>query len=224
MVTLPTTEAKIRERLDDLIDEADYLRRGGSDGKCLDIHHYQRCLGWIAGAQNIVHLALPDPEALYRKRIDEIAAEEHEFRLNAAVGAIAELLSRLSFDLRDGLLASIEDHARAEVFDDFLDHARSYLDAGMKNEAGVVAGVVFEDALRRICRKRGAAESGRKLDSLISELTKAGVLSGAMAKRARAGAHVRTKATHAQWDEFERGDVEATIALSDELILKHLGS
>jgi hypothetical protein len=46
-----------------------------------------------------------------------------------------------------------------------------------------------------------------QLDSLIGALTKIGVLTGTKAKRARVAADVRTKATHAQWDDYDIGDV-----------------
>jgi hypothetical protein len=36
---------------------------------------------------------------------------------------------------------------------------------------GVIAGIVFEDTIRRICRVLGVAENGIKLDTLITELT-----------------------------------------------------
>ena len=38
------------------------------------------------------------------------------------------------------------------AFDDFLDHGEAYLKAGRKDPAGVIAGVVLEDTIRRICR------------------------------------------------------------------------
>ena len=57
-----------------------------------------------------------------------------------------------------------------------------------------------------------------RLDSLISEITNRGELSAVKAKRARVAAHVRTKATHAEWDEFEIDDVKATIEFTRELI------
>lgn len=79
-------------------------------------------------------------------------------------------------------------------------------------EAGVIAGVVFEDAVRRICRKHSISENGVKLDGLISELVKMNALTEMKAKRARAAAGVRTSATHARWEEFTEGDVEAAIA------------
>ena len=114
------------------------------------------------------------------------------------------------------------DHVRAEVFDDFLDHAKSYRKNGRKNEAGVIAGVVFEDTVRRVCRKYGISESGEKLDELISQLAKSNVLSTTKAKRARVAADVRNKATHAQWDEFDDNDLKTTIEFTEEMILEHV--
>jgi hypothetical protein len=61
-----------------------------------------------------------------------------------------------------------------------------------------------------------------KLDQLITDLTKAGEITDVKAKRARAAAHVRTKASHARWDEFELGDVVATIHFARELVTTKL--
>ena len=116
----------------------------------------------------------------------------------------------------------MQHYTRAETFDDFLDHADAYLLEGRKSEAGVIAGVVFEDTLRQICRNEKITEKGLRLDGLISELTSRGELSGVKAKRARVAAHVRTKASHAQWEEFEINDVKATVEFTRELILAKL--
>lgn len=56
------------------------------------------------------------------------------------------------------------------------------------------------------------------LDTLISSLTKIDVITVTKAKRARVAADVRTKATHAQWNEFDISDVSATIEITQELI------
>ena len=213
---------KIQTRLQELISQGETLRQGDEEGSAANEIQLQNCSGWIAAARNITQLILPNDQALYRIHVEEIATKGHGWIINQAVGEITELLKNLLVDLKHGLLSSIIDQARAEVFDDFLDHARAYEVAGRKNEAGVIAGVVFEDTIRRICKNNGVDEAGKKLDAIISELAKKGVLTGIMAKRARASAHVRTKATHAQWDEFEMGDVESTIAFTDELILKRL--
>lgn len=65
-------------------------------------------------------------------------------------------------------------------------------------------------------------EKGQQLDMLISELSKREIFNPLKAKRARVAAHVRTKATHAQWDEFDMSDVKATIEFAEELIAGNL--
>jgi hypothetical protein len=142
----------------------------------------------------------------------------------SSVGEFTDLLNYLLTDIEQGLLGSIVDRVRAETFDDFLDHAESYYKDGRKNEAGVIAGVVFEDTIRKICDKNKIPQKGLKLDELINSLAKVEIISQTKAKRARAAAHVRTKATHAQWDEFALEDVKATIDFTRELISQKLDS
>ena len=86
----------------------------------------------------------------------------------------------------------------------------------------MIVGVVFEDAIRRVCRKHDIEERGEKLDGLISALTKSNVLSATKAKRARVAAHVRTKATHAQWDEYDEKDLKTAVEFTEELIAQHV--
>ena len=128
------------------------------------------------------------------------------------------MLTRLLADVDAGLMTTIINRAQAETFDDFLDHGRAYLDSEQVKEAGVIVGVVFEDSLRRVCRNHGISDKDVKLDELISALSKLEVITPTKAKRARAAAHVRTKATHAQWDEYDLKDVKAAIEFTQELI------
>jgi hypothetical protein len=141
-----------------------------------------------------------------------------------AVSGMAAMLTRLLEEIEGGLLTTIENHAIAVTFDDFLDHGAEHLKYGRKNEAAVIAGIVFEDTIRRICRVLGLTESGIALDTLITELTKRDppVLTALKAKRARAAAGLRTSAAHAQWDEIDLGDVAPVIELTKELIGAHL--
>ena len=179
--------------------------------------------GWCAAALNVVYQLCPNPESAYRKRAETIASRYDLGEIDyVQVGELTCLLTNLLEDAESGALVSVADRAAAETFDDFLDHAKQYLSRGMKNESGVIAGVVFEDSLRRICRKCGISEKGKKLDSLTTTLAKGDILSPTKAKRARACADVRTKATHAQWDEFDIEDVRSTIEFTEELIASHL--
>ena len=72
--------------------------------------------------------------------------------LHETVSDMTALLRRVLEEIEGGLLTTIENHPIAVTFDDFLDHGAEYLKHVRKNEAGVVAGIVFEDRIRRICR------------------------------------------------------------------------
>ncbi len=216
-------EEKVRKRFEELIEAGDRLKHGNEHGQIRSAEHRQECIGWLASAQHIVHWVVNDPANPYRTSVDRICAKDRGYCAQEPVGEVSVILKSLLKDIDQGLLASIEDQTKATVFDDFLDHAKEYSKRGLKNEAGVISGVVFEDTLRTICRNTGIEEKSKKLDLLIDELVKAGTLMQIKAKRAKVAAHVRTKATHAQWDEFELADVETTIAFTEELIQKNLG-
>ncbi|MEP7152504.1 MAG: hypothetical protein ABI856_12405 [Nitrospira sp.] len=200
------------------------LSVGNEYGQCTDEGQRQLCSAWLTAAHNAIHRICTDPETPYRKKVDKVVSRNHGLSIYTAVGEIAAVLRALLIDADRGLLASVADRARAETFDDFLDHAEAYVKDDRKNEAGAIAGVVFEDLLRRISTKVGLVEKDAKLDALISGLAARGELTAVKAKRARAAADVRTKATHAQWSEFELADVQATITFTRELIASKLDS
>lgn len=215
-------EDDLRTRISQLLNDSIALSRGNENGQCVDERQQQLCSAWITAAHNAVHIAISDPSAPYRLKVDKVAGSDRGYVIHTAVGELAAVLRSLLADADAGLLASVADRARAEVFDDFLDHASAYIQENRKNEAGVIAGVVFEDTLRRVCRKHSIAERGRKLDALISDLASCGEPTAVKAKRARAAADVRTKATHAQWTDFELSDVQATVDFTRELVAAKL--
>lgn len=215
-------EERTLQRIEALLQQAMHLRRGNEHGQVLSEDHRQQCAGWIASATNIIQLLCLQPTSPYRASTEKVVARGIHLCAQDQVGEVASILAALLDDAKQGLITSIADHARAETFDDFLDHAVAYSKQNRKSEAGVIAGVVFEDSLRRICRKHGIDDKDVSLDNLISELTKRDILSATKAKRARAAAHVRTKATHAQWDEFDIKDVQACIEFSQEIIANEL--
>jgi len=215
-------EENVKYRINELISEAASLSRGNEHGQARSIDHTSNCKGWLAAAANAVSLACEDTNSAYTSQFQKILDRDYGYMIPSAVGSASAILQALLIDIDRGLLSSVADMARAETFDNFLDHAKSYHAAGSKQEAGVIAGVVFEDSIRRVCDKHNIEQANVKLDSLISSLTKSSTISQTKAKRARVAAHVRTKATHAQWDEFDLSDVAVTIEFTEELILNHI--
>lgn len=215
-------EDSIVARINELIAQATPLRQVSEHGQYLSEAQAQECRGWLAATVNIVQIIVPDPNSAYRQTVENVANRDHGFGIPTAVGEVRAILINLLADAQAGLITSVADNVRAEVFDDFLDHAKAYQNKGRKKEAGVIAGVVFEDSIRRVCRKHDIEERGKKLDDLISALTKSNVLSATKAKRARVAADVRTKATHAQWDEYDEKDLKTAIEFTEEFIAQHV--
>jgi hypothetical protein len=209
---MPGSKA-VKERIEQLIAEVPAL------SSRQDFHGQ---MAWLVAAQNTVQLVCPSEANPYHAHTKSVIIERMarpEFKMSQ----ISALLTRLLEEVDRGLLTTIENHAIAATFDDFLDHGAEYLKHGRKDEAAVIAGIVFEDTVRRICGTLDVGEKGVPLDALITELTKRAVLAPPKSKRARAAAGLRTSAAHARWDEIELTDVKPVIEFTRELMAAHLG-
>ena len=156
---------------------------------------------WMAQAMHVVGAILPDPDNAYRKSLQAIVGHGAHWLARGQVLEMRLTLQRLIRDAEDSLLTSIEDRTSARTFDDLLDHAELYLQEKRIEPAGVLAGIIFEDSIRRICTKRGIATEGKTLEPMINALAKTDAFTGLDAKQARVCAAVRTSATHALWNE-----------------------
>ena len=176
--------------------------------------------GWTTEAVNVIEVAIPIESNSYRRRVREL--ESKPIGVDGKVAAIAACLRAFLPDLDAGLIADFGNKVRAETFDDFLDHADAYYQEGSKQAAGVLAGVVFEDTIRRICRDKDITDKGG-LEQLINALASRNVITGQQSKQAKVAAHVRAKATHALWDEYDLDGLAATIQLTRTFLREHLG-
>jgi hypothetical protein len=212
-------EEAVRDKIEDLVRRAAQIAPRGATLR--DNHHAALCWSWITESLNIIDLAVPIENNAYRRQVKMLGGGSR--LLLDRVASMGAILNALLSDINAGLIADFGNTIRAETFDDFLDHADAYRKEGQKQSAGVLAGVVFEDTIRRICRDKGVTEQGEDLDKLISTLVRQTVLTGQQGKQARVAAHVRTQATHAQWDQYDLDGVAETITLTRTLLRDHLG-
>ena len=102
------------------------------------------------------------------------------------------------------------------------------LNEGYKDASAVIVGAVLEDGLRKLCDKNGIStvnSSGRNLtiDPLNSELAKAEVYNKLTQKKITTWAHVRNKAAHGQYDEYNREQVEMMLLFVQGFSSDYLG-
>jgi Domain of unknown function (DUF4145) len=108
-------------------------------------------------------------------------------------------------DYEGGYLHKTRDLIQAEVFDTELEQADELLTAGYKAAAAVIAGVVLETSLRRLCQDNSLAIG--KLDKMNADLAKAGVYNKLTQKQITALADIRNNAAHSNANQFEKSDV-----------------
>jgi hypothetical protein len=215
---MPGNEA-VKERIEQLLGQARGVFAFGLYGE-----EAPNQRGWLTGAYSAIQTVCPsetNPYHLHARSI--IGRMEAGVLPKALAHEMAALLDHLLAEIKGGLLTTVENRAIAATFDDFLDHGAEYLKYDRKNEAAVIAGIVFEDTIRRICRVLGVTENGIALDTLISELAKKGTLTALKAKHARFAAGLRTSAAHARWEEIQLSDVKPVIDFTRELMAEHLG-
>jgi len=220
-------DPKDKAHIGRLVAEAEVLSRGNEHDVVQSPRQRADCVGWLAQAAQVTSALVADPQNIYRQGIETRAMQASSLSIHRQVREAAALLDRMRGDLDSGYLRSQADRVSASTFDDLLEHAQAYPAEGRHEPAGVLAGVVFEDSARRVYRRVvGASDKDINLERVINMLmtspTGAPLLNGTEGKRAKVAAHVRTKSTHAQWDEFSAADVDATIVFAREFIEKHL--
>lgn len=213
-------EPAVRKKIEELIQRAAVIAAPGAVKSQGYIKYLAACNSWIVEVRSVIDRAIPIEDHPYKQSVTKLAVRGAGDGKITEIGAI---LSALLVDSDAGLISDFGNKIRAETFDDFLEHADIYRQEGQKQAAGVLAGVVFEDTIRRICRDKGITEKDEDLDKLISTLARQTVITGQQARQARTAAFVRTKATHAQWDEYELDGVAETITLTRALLATHLG-
>jgi len=118
------------------------------------------------------------------------------------------------------MLRSLRSIVQAEVFDDELEQASELFRNGYTSAAAVVAGVVLETTIRKICESHDIAHG--KLEKMNAELTKAAAYNGLVQKRVTALAAVRNFAAHGKLEEFSNADVEQMINDIRRFVEEHL--
>lgn len=220
--------ADIEARMRELIDQAPALMRIDREYDVLiDGEAVAACIGWISAASHLLEMicaSMPNSSYLVQARRLRDDRASMSQSAHGIVRSLVALMRQLLVDVERGLLGSVERKVSSETYDDLLDHADAYLSESRKDPAGVVAGVVFEDTIRRICDVHGISHTGKTLDPLIQALKAANQLTRLEAKEAVSAAGLRTSATHALWNEFDAEQVKVVLAFTRRLVREKLAS
>ncbi|WP_208622553.1 DUF4145 domain-containing protein [Sphingomonas faeni] len=123
-------------------------------------------------------------------------------------------------DFDGGYLNSVRSMVQAEVFSTELDQANELMKGGYIVAAAVIAGVVLETTMRRLCEDAGI-EPG-SLNKMNADLTKAGIYNLLVNKRITALADIRNNAAHGHPNKFTKDDVVDMIAKVEAFVADHV--
>ncbi|AXV65929.1 hypothetical protein D0907_11940 [Pseudoalteromonas lipolytica] len=130
-------------------------------------------------------------------------------------------------DIDNDLIASIKGLLQAEIFANFLEIGEHLLSEGYKDAAAVTIGAVLEDGLRELCKKNNIAftkpnGSPLTIEPLNTELAKNEVYSKLTQKQITSWAHIRNKAAHGQYNEYDKSQVEMMLLFVQGFAEQHL--
>jgi len=146
---------------------------------------------------------------------------------NRQISQMFGLVKTIQHDLETGLLENFKSLIQADVFADFLEMGEYLLQEGYKDAAAVIIGSVLEDGLRKLAESKGVktvSDSGKPLtiDPLNAELAKSDIYSKLKQKEITSWAHIRNKAAHGEFSEYDKDDVRKMLLFVQEFTSKHL--
>jgi hypothetical protein len=149
---------------------------------------------------------------------DKPYAKDEELR----EGKLKGIVEALREDYAAGRMQSFKELVHADLFSDFLEMAEYFLEEGHKDPAAVMAGGVLEEHLRKLSAKNKITLPPMpKLDTMNSDLKKAGAYGMNEHKQVTAWAGLRNDAAHAKYSSYTIGEVKQMVAGIRDFLSRH---
>jgi uncharacterized protein (DUF2164 family) len=132
---------------------------------------------------------------------------------NSHFSQMLGVVTAIKHDIDNGLLTNFKTLIQADIFADFLEMGEYLLNGGYKDAAAVIIGSVLEDGLRKLAEKNKISitnDQGKPLtiEPLNNELAKKEVYSKLIQKQITSWAHIRNKAAHGEFNEYNKEQVQ----------------
>jgi uncharacterized protein YutE (UPF0331/DUF86 family) len=180
---------------------------------------YMGCVTIVSqlyGPTSIQMQALKEEKA----RLMGLAAYEHA-KSTILINELHGLLQTITDEVAAGLVQSVQDEARGEIYADFIALAKRALDDKSKDVAAVLAAAALEDALKRYAESRNLEPMDKDMSEVIALLKGNHLLQKPEAKVLQAYVTLRNKALHAEWDKINSPEVSSLIGFVENFVLIH---
>jgi hypothetical protein len=146
---------------------------------------------------------------------------------NSHLSQVVGVAKAIEHDLASGLLIDFRSIVQADIFADFLEMGEYLLQEGYKDAAAVIIGSVLEDGLRKLSERHELPvtnESGKPLtmDPLNTQLAKREVYSKLIQKQITTWTHIRNKAAHGEFSEYNREQVQMMLLFVQSFASEYL--
>jgi len=196
-----------------IIEQTKYITGYGSSWAVDSEKYYEWATSVMGLIQNV--FGKDSPHCInFKSSYDEFSGYYSRFQKSLGIFNAAKE------DYEGGYLFKIKMLVSAEVLDSVLDQASELLEAGYKDPACIVAGIVLETALRELCKNNSISLG--KLDKMNADLCKLGLYNVGMQKQITAWADRRNNAAHGNWSEYTKEDVNDMINGINRFLADHL--
>jgi hypothetical protein len=202
-------EAKIAERLKELIKEGEGLRtqeisrqtRGGVISFIPDVASLKE---WVVKSNNILNTAF-GRDSIHFGHLVALGVPGSAREVERFTGVLRAALS----DLEGGFLAHQEFLVAADIFDSVLEQAKELLDKGYKDPAAMLGRIVLENALRRLAKRNSIQDADLSKAGVLNDMLKAKQIYNQVQWRSNQQLlDVGNSAAHGKFDEYKQVDVE----------------
>lgn len=135
------------------------------------------------------------------------------------VQELTGLLKSFRYEIENGLIVSIQNEARGEIFSDFLAFAKETFDEGSKDVAAVLVCAALEDCLKKFAESKGIEIENKTMSEVVNLLKSNGLLKKPEAKIVQSYVTLRNKAFHADWDKISGPEISSVIGYVENFIL-----
>ena len=170
--------------------------------------------GWTVSAQELLRTVYGEHSLYYREFCGCVTAGQ--------IGALVSIFQSAKRDYDGGFnTGDIRLRISGDVLGDFVTLARSSLDEGHKDVAGVLATAALEDVLKRYATENDIDTEDRKMTEVINALKAKGLIKGGQNKLLQVLPKIRNHALHAEWDKFLELEVGSVLGYVEQFLLKH---
>lgn len=222
---------QIKKEVESLVQKGQaFLRRAQGLSRGIEGDELAEVASWVTRLGQIIR-RLYGENSQHFKTYSTALATTNFYNLhsnwNAHLAQVVGVAKAIEHDLSSGLLTNFRAIVQADIFADFLEMGEYLLQEGYKDAAAVIIGSVLEDGLRKLSEMHDLPitnEAGKPLtiDPLNNQLAKQEVYSKLIQKQITSWAHIRNKAAHGEFGEYNREQVQMMLLFVQSFASEYL--